>query len=199
MPSFSVTRPSVVWDRARLASIRGSISSLPVGVCAVKDIAIFSFVGKGPLKDAFEARLAGLDLRYFYFKTCWLSRPDYFSLLGSADLGVCLHASSSGLDLPMKLVDMIGCNLPLLARHYSPAMSEEICPVNPAVLTFETASELSQRFLELFYMIGVGNGSKRLREMREKLAETYIASWDMHWRERVMPALPKKEIEKKID
>lgn len=51
----------------------------------------------------YEEKMQQMRLHHVAFRTLWLEASDYPLLLGSADLGVCLHTSSSGLDLPMKV------------------------------------------------------------------------------------------------
>ncbi len=74
--------------------------------------------GKGPLKEFYEEKIAKEDFSHVTFFTAWLEIEEYPLLLASSDLGVCLHNSSSGFDLPMKVVDMFGCNLPACAFRY---------------------------------------------------------------------------------
>ncbi len=66
--------------------------------------------GSGPLKEHYTRAVHAMDLRWVAFRTAWLSAEDYPVLLGSADVGISLHTSSSGLDLPMKVCGC-GCFL----------------------------------------------------------------------------------------
>ncbi|KAF2157830.1 glycosyltransferase family 33 protein [Myriangium duriaei CBS 260.36] len=74
--------------------------------------------GKGPLKNYYFQKIEKLEkehrLTNVKIHLAWLSMADYALLLGSADLGVSLHTSSSGVDLPMKVVDMFGAGLPVV-------------------------------------------------------------------------------------
>ncbi|KAH6635017.1 glycosyl transferases group 1-domain-containing protein, partial [Chaetomium sp. MPI-SDFR-AT-0129] len=75
--------------------------------------------GKGPQQAHYLARINQLTaagrLPNIRIATAFLPFADYAALLACADLGVCLHRSSSGVDLPMKVVDMFGAGLPVAA------------------------------------------------------------------------------------
>jgi beta-1,4-mannosyltransferase len=73
--------------------------------------------GKGPQKAQFLPLLHEFNKTHSHIKiyTLWLEAIDYPKLLGSATLGISLHTSTSGLDLPMKVLDMFGCQVPVCA------------------------------------------------------------------------------------
>lgn len=107
--------------------------------------------GKGELKAHYVARIAQLEMeeawQYVRIRTAWLETADYPVLLGSADAGVSLHTSSSGLDLPMKVVDMLGCGLPVCALDF--ACLHELVQDRVNGLVFRTPAELAHQWESL--------------------------------------------------
>ena len=74
--------------------------------------------GKGPEKEKYLNIISKTKFKRVRIETKWLTAEDYPKLLASADLGICMHYSSSGLDLPMKVVDMFSQQLPVFAINY---------------------------------------------------------------------------------
>ncbi|XP_062169900.1 UDP-glycosyltransferase TURAN isoform X1 [Alnus glutinosa] len=142
---------------------------------------LFIITGKGPEREKYEEKIRRLNLKRVAFRTMWLSAEDYPLLLGSADLGVCLHTSSSGLDLPMKVVDMFGCGLPVCAVSYS--CIEELVKVEKNGLLFSSSSELADELLMLFK--GFPDGCNALKLLRNGTLEMgssarWAAEWEAH-------------------
>ena len=90
--------------------------------------------GHGSGRAAFEKLLEARSPRRVRIITTWVSGDEYPALIASADAGLSLHCSSSGLDLPMKICDMFGAALPVCALDYGATLRELVDPNNNALL-----------------------------------------------------------------
>ncbi|GJN08890.1 hypothetical protein PR202_ga26850 [Eleusine coracana subsp. coracana] len=145
---------------------------------------LFIITGKGPDRKKYEEQIKRLKLRRVAFRTMWLASEDYPLLLGSADLGVSLHTSSSGLDLPMKVVDMFGCGLPVCAASFS--CIEELVKVNKNGLLFSTSLELADELMMLFK--GFPEECSALKSLKDGALSTGSSSkWSTEWATYALP------------
>nr|XP_009678590.1 PREDICTED: chitobiosyldiphosphodolichol beta-mannosyltransferase isoform X5 [Struthio camelus australis] len=110
-------------------------------------------------------------------------------ITGSADLGVCLHKSSSGLDLPMKVVDMFGCCLPVCAIHFE--CLHELVKHNENGLIFRDSNELAEQLKMLFLEFPTLEG--KLHNFRRNLRASKQLRWDESWDQTVLPLLRQNE------
>lgn len=135
--------------------------------------------GKGPQKEHYlkeiQALTAAKKLEHVIVSTAWLSAEDYALLLGSADLGVSLHTSSSGVDLPMKVVDMFGTGLPVAGWSAFEAWPE-LVQEGKNGLGFDSAERLSEVLVELF-----GDDGEKLFELRRGAMEECKRRWEDEW------------------
>lgn len=135
--------------------------------------------GKGPQKADFLKKIDSLKavekLEMVTIKTAFLSTDDYAKLLGSADLGVSLHTSSSGVDLPMKVVDMFGAGLPVVGWGDFEAWPELVHEgINGK--SFNDAAGLQEVLMQLF------DGDEAvLKKLKLGAMEEGEKRWDEEW------------------
>ncbi|KAK7734907.1 mannosyltransferase [Cytospora paraplurivora] len=144
--------------------------------------------GRGPRRAACEgevARLAaGGRLPGIAVRTAFLSFEAYARLLAAADLGICLHTSSSGVDLPMKVVDMFGAGLPVLAYSGYESFGELVREGENGA-GFETAEQLLGGLERLLAV----DGRETLARLKEGAVREGSRRWDEEWDEVVKPLL----------
>ena len=140
--------------------------------------------GRGPQQEHYLREIAALTtagkLPNVRITTAFLPFADYAALLACADLGVCLHMSSSGVDLPMKVVDMFGAGLPVAAyagyESFGELVREGVNGVG-----FETSEELAGVLGRLLSEGGEGE----LGRLRRGAVEEGGRRWDGEWDGRV--------------
>jgi beta-1,4-mannosyltransferase len=151
---------------------------------------LFIITGRGPNKEDFFKKLSEKNLKLFDVKSIWLESDDYPKLLGTADLGVCLHYSSSGFDLPMKVVDMFAAQLPVASYYYDTII--ELVQQGKNGFFFSNKKELSKIFIDLIKEFSKEGGSKLIDSYSENLKEFGNYDWVSQWGKIAMPPIIKK-------
>jgi beta-1,4-mannosyltransferase len=148
--------------------------------------------GDGTRRAEFERRFAGLASRRIQLRTRWLEPEDYPRVVGSADLGLCLHRSSSGLDIPMKVADLFGAGVPVCALDYGACLAERVRHGDNGLL-FSTARQLADVLFDLFETFpGHQPLLDRLRSGARKSARpTWEEGWVREARSLLLPSNPK--------
>jgi len=104
--------------------------------------------GKGPGQPEFERAATAFRCGPVALRTAWVPAEEYPALLALADAGLCLHRSSSGFDLPMKLADFRGAARKALVFDYGPVLAEVFRPGADG-WTFRNDEELAARLKTL--------------------------------------------------
>ena len=138
--------------------------------------------GKGPEKEFYLKKIRLMKdrgaLQNVVVTTAWLTTEDYAALLGSADLGISLHTSSSGVDLPMKVVDMFGTGLPVAGWNQFEAWPELVKEgINGR--GFDRPGTLDHILQDLFG--GLGDDGRQLERLRQGALDECNRRWDDEW------------------
>jgi beta-1,4-mannosyltransferase len=142
--------------------------------------------GDGARRGTFERRFAGLPARRIQLRTRWLEPEDYPKVVGSADLGLCLHRSSSGLDIPMKVADLFGAGVPVCALDYGIGLGERVRHGDNGFL-FSTARQLADVLFDLFETYP--SDQSMLDRLRSGARKSARPTWEEGWVREAKPIL----------
>ena len=142
--------------------------------------------GDGARRAEFERRFAGLPARRIQLRARWLEPEDYPRVVGSADLGLCLHRSSSGLDIPMKVADLFGAGVPVCALDYGACLAERVRHADNGLL-FSTAVQLADILFDLFETFPADQ--KQLDRLRAGARKSARPTWEEGWVREARPVL----------
>ncbi|KAI5958661.1 ALG1 [Candida theae] len=132
--------------------------------------------GKGPLKDKFVQKVIELDYSpRIIVKTAWLASEDYPKILAQADLGVSLHTSSSGIDLPMKIVDFFGSGVPVVSLSF-PAIDELVKDGDNGLIVKESTAENLVKLLNAVF-----TDEELLSKLKNGALKESESRWDENW------------------
>ena len=134
--------------------------------------------GDGRRRAEFERRFAGLPARRVQLRARWLEPGEYPSVVGSADLGLCLHRSTSGLDIPMKVADLFGAGVPVVALDYGACLAERVHHRDNGLLV-SNARQLADVLFELFE--SYPHDQAALDRLRRGARRSARPTWEEGW------------------
>ncbi|MDO8679289.1 MAG: glycosyltransferase [Acidobacteriota bacterium] len=171
-------KPFLSADLSAVAQAKAEAPGAKVAGLSSPSLAVV-LTGKGALRESFEARAARRNFKSVAVRTLWLEPNDYPIFVGMADLGLCLHQSSSGLDLPMKLADFRGPGVPAAAFDYSPVLGEVLTAGKEGV-TFRDPGDLANLLVAIAKRSATSDSP--LARSRTWLAAHPSERWEDHWK-----------------
>jgi beta-1,4-mannosyltransferase len=142
--------------------------------------------GDGQRRAEFERRFAGLNARRVQLRARYLEPDDYPRVVGSADLGLCLHRSSSGLDIPMKVADLFGAGVPVCALDYGACLAERVRHGDNGLL-FSNGQQLADILFDLFETFP--SDQRTLDRLRAGARKSSRPTWEEGWVREARPVL----------
>lgn len=197
-PAFILSATSWTADEDFSILLTALDSYQAVKTSGVSDLPGIAMIitGRGELRAEFERQVAKREKAGLWPDICvrcmFLSARDYPLLLGCGDLGISMHQSSSGRDLPMKVVDMFGSGMPVLARGF--ACIDELVKDGKNGRVFDNEAELGAQLIDT--LVGFPHAPK-LEALKEYFKpkfpsspgrrvtapgkEVEWSSWDDNW------------------